>query len=440
MANSSSSTTGLGARLRLAPGFGVRLGRGLGLGIAAVYVLMAAILLQQADSLDRYAIKTDYVTTLTGAEIVLAGNATQLYNRETQAAVQPRLLQEVGYGTAPLVPFIHSPLERVLVVPVRALGLSYGASFAVWTALNLLALAGAVWALGWGWSLGPRLNLIGALGVVTFFPLYEALLTGQTAALMLLGGGLGGAALRRRYDGWAGVGFAIALVKPQALLLVLLVLFALRRWRALAAFAATAGGLLVVSVLLLGLNWPLDYLRLALSVGGYPHDIVLDPLLMQNWRGQASLLLGDNATANTVATGLSLVSLVALALLWWGRDRARWQPATPAWSRRWAGTLLIAMLTVPYLLPPDFALAIVPGWILAYLAVERQQRGLGLWVGAGWLVGLAMLSGPVRPLGIPIMLTVLWMVITVGWLLWDEFHAPAPAPSAALSEETGVVV
>jgi hypothetical protein len=68
----------------------------------------------------------------------------------------------------------------------------------------------------------------------------------------------------------------------------------------------------------------------------------------------------------------------------------------------------------------------VPGWILAYLAVTGRRRALGLWVGAGWLVGLAMLSGPVRLLGVPLLTTVLWMVGTVGWLAWEEVREPAP--------------
>ncbi|HUS14895.1 MAG TPA: hypothetical protein VM536_07725, partial [Chloroflexia bacterium] len=146
------------------------------------------------------------------------------------------------------------------------------------------------------------------------------------------------------------------------------------------------------------------------------------PSLMQNWRGQIVRLLGDTPSANLLALVLAGGTLVLVALLWRGPgNRGRWEPGTPNWDRRWAATLLAALLITPYLLPHDLCLAIVPGWILA--AHPAGNRAWGAWIAAGWGAGLLVLNAT-----LPLIPAVLWMAGTAGLLFWQLHHHQEATP------------
>src|SRR5262245_57409844 len=86
-----------GARPRFSPRFGARLGVGLGLALLVVYGLLAGLQARQAASLEQYALKTDFLTTLTGAQIVLDGAPGLVYDRSTQERTQTALRAAGGY-------------------------------------------------------------------------------------------------------------------------------------------------------------------------------------------------------------------------------------------------------------------------------------------------------------------------------------------------------
>ncbi len=396
------------------PGFAGRLALAGCAAVVLAYLLLAGLTVASRGGPTAFVVTTDLIGPLSGATILADGHPQLLYDRATQTAAQMRILREGQQGQTHLLPFIHPPFEAILIAPLLAAGLSYVTVFGIWTGLALLAIGGSLAALRRAWPLAGLSGWLAVAAALSFLPLYAGLLLGQTAAFVLLGWALGSAALRRGYDGWAGVGFALAVVKPQLLPGLLLALLIMRRWRVLAAWAVTVGGIVAVTLPILGLDWPIHYLRLTLSVGGYPPDPVLNPTTMQNWRGLLTRLFGDTALTNNLALVAAALTLGVIAWIWIGAGRQAWTPGTPDWNRRWAATLCAALLSTPYLLPHDLALVLVPAWILAADALERADRRLAAWLWLGWALGFLLLS-----MAIPIPPAVPWLVGTVGWLLWQ---------------------
>src|SRR5918992_4062062 len=78
----------------------------------------------------------DFVIYYTGAEIVNAGNASQLYDLNVQQAYQEKF--KVPNQPWAVLPFNHAPYELLLFLPLAHL--SYQSAYIVWSVLNILLL------------------------------------------------------------------------------------------------------------------------------------------------------------------------------------------------------------------------------------------------------------------------------------------------------------
>jgi hypothetical protein len=411
------------------PGFGRRLGLAVCLALLASYGVIALLTVQKAGGPESYVRKTDFLAALTGGTILRQGQPGALYDEATQTAVQARLLREVDREPLLLLPFNHPPPEALFVALLSGAGLGASAIFGAWTLCSILALGLALAALRWAWPVPGAPGALLTLAALSFFPVTGALLLGQSTALVLLGWAAGSAALRRNADGWAGVALALAVLKPQTVPVVLLALLLMRRGRALLAWIATVAGAVVLLMPLLGADWPLRYMGFVLHTASGPATAAIDPATMQNWRGLFARLLADTPPA-TILTGVATVLSLALICGIWLRpartpaDGRHTDPA--AWDRRWAITLLVALLVNPHLQPHDLTLALVPGWILAAHLAPASARGWLVWLWAGWVAGFVAMLYNTFLLG-P---AVLWLIATVALLVWRPLREPALLPDS----------
>jgi hypothetical protein len=364
---------------------------GLGLSMALLYavVLQLTGVARDQDVLLRF---NDYPAFLTGARLVVAGQAALLYDPAAQEPAQAAIVGGDVVRARGLLPYNHLPFLALALAPLA--GLPVLTSYAVWMAATALALALAlalltgellayerrrtpstIWAaIGlWGLALG-------------FLPLAQSLLVAQVTPWVLLG--LAGAtrALRAGHDGAAGAWLALGLLKPQVILVPLLVLLIMRRGRAVLAFGAVAAGGLALATLALGdPGWPRAYLALLGQVAGAEGAGAIQPVLMMNWRGllaQAAATLGLSGPGGAAAwvfplsLVLSALTVVGLGVAWL---RSGWRPAgqatlpgpgARAWDLRWAATILAGLLASPHLPAYELALWLVPA-VLLWRALRR---------------------------------------------------------------------
>lgn len=375
--------------------------------------------------------RADLFAVVTGGEMIRAGAGDRLYDLGAQHDFQVRLL--APYGTpepGQTLPNSHPPLESLFAAV--ALGAGPAGVYLLWAALSVAAFAAGLWVLARAVPLPGRWRAPLILAASAYHPLHLALWTGQSSTLVFLGLAGTYAALRARREGLAGLALAVAALKPQLALWVVIMLVVQRRWRALGVLAATWAAIAVALMPLLGVGWPLAYLRLLAGAGTWGPQLYEYPPLMHNWRGLLSYLLAPWPGAiRPVAAALSLATLTALGWGWWrtgrvpaaaggaaGRAAAGWGLRD---DLRWAFTIAATLLLAQHLYHHDLVLLIIPAWLIVSRVATGELAG-----GRGWLIGLAV--GGAVPLVtffiatapaviVPSALTLIALAGAIGWAI-----------------------
>jgi len=158
-----------------------------------------------------------------------------------------------------VLPYFHPPYYTLLIAPLAAL--SYRQAYYVMAAFNLLlTIALIVLLVRNSLSIHRPAAIVAAAMIAGFFPLFVTVLQGQSDLVVLVPLAAAYIAWARGRHGWAGVFSALALAKPQLLLLIPVLFLARRAWRALAGFAAVVAALGLVSVATLGFSAVWAYL------------------------------------------------------------------------------------------------------------------------------------------------------------------------------------
>jgi hypothetical protein len=240
----------------------------------------------------------------------------------------------------------------------------------------------------------PRLAVLGLLAAV---PTWATLTEGQPTAWLALGGAMVVAALRSKSLGLAAGGGALLAVKPQYLPAYLIILFAARCWRSLAA-ASLGAGLLLLSPLAGGVGGLSAMIHNALSA-----NQAVPVRLNEAWIGLFGPALPGAAT--WVAIALYLGVLAGLLMLAWRRPLAIIAFAALAGA--------LTALASPHALPHDLLILAVPAWLAIVLdredALPNVIPGL-LLIDLALLVDLRGLEVPVGPIA---------LTLVVAWYGWQ---------------------
>jgi hypothetical protein len=245
--------------------------------------------------------------------------APNLYNLSAQYRTQ-LTFAHVPIRQGPL-PYNHPPFEALLFVPFTLL--AYWPAYLLWTALNLAMLALSVIILRRQFrELALVSPLILGLGAIAFFPAVIGIFQGQDVILLELLFVLAMVSLNQGKDARAGAFLAAGLFLPH-LVMPVVVLFAVRRWRVLVGFAPVTLLLAIVSVLIMGWRGPLDYLQFVLHVEK-SGSTSYGPQVAPNLRGLIADLPGLNSagpwTALLIFAASVVVFFVALRRIHSGRD------------------------------------------------------------------------------------------------------------------------
>ena len=266
-----------------------------------------------------------------------------------------------------VLPYFHPPYYTLLISPLAFL--DYRHAYYAMAAFNVL-LAAALIAILVTTSLSVRGRgwLVAGAMIAGFFPLFVTVLQGQSDLVVLVPLAAAYAAWARgRYE-WAGAFSALALAKPQLLLLIPVLFIARRAWRALAAFAGVLAGLGLLSVATFGVGAVLGYLNAVSTwavTGRLPNTnqlVYTDPAVY-SLRNILEAVPGGGKVVAFVVLVL-LLALVALSL--------SWRPDKPRLD--FALAIAASLVLSPHQNVHDLALLVIPGFALADLALAGGLR------------------------------------------------------------------
>ena len=261
----------------------------------------------------------DFACFYRAGRMAVNGDGSRVYDLAAERAYDRALgtstTDERGQSVS--LPFVFAPFALPLFAALSML--TYPHAALAWYVLNVGVL------LAWPFLLRTRMPLSNvALAVVLlvpalFFSVTLALLQGQMSFVLLLLFTLVSIDLANGKDARAGCWLALATVKPQFVLPMLLALVVWRKWRSIRSFAWSCLGLLALSLPIVGWHGVLTYpraltqfSRLAAGMGGEHLDS------MPNLRGTISFLLNSYVSAGSITIitlAASLLLLIAMTLV-----------------------------------------------------------------------------------------------------------------------------
>jgi len=308
----------------------------------------------------------DFFNFYAAAKLYVMNGGSAVYDIAQQRQVE---LQITGADPSRFIvlPYFHPPYYTLLIAPLAYL--DYRHAYYVMAAVNVVLVIALIAILvksslrvhGRGW-------LVASAMIGGFFPLFVTVLQGQSDLVVLVPlAGAYASWARGRYA-MAGALSALALAKPQLLLLIPILFIARRAWRALAAFAGVLLALGVISVIGFGFGPVMAYVGVVGSwavTGHIPSGgrlIYTDPAVY-SLRALFELIPGGGPVLAPVIL-LFLLMLAALSL--------SWRPDRPRLD--FALAIAVSLVLSPHQNVHDLALLVIPGFALADLALAGQLR------------------------------------------------------------------
>ena len=308
----------------------------------------------------------DFFNFYAAAKLYVTNGGAAVYDIAMQRQVE---LQITGQDPSRFIvlPYFHPPYYTLLITPLAYL--DYRHAYYAMAAFNLLlAVALVVILVRTSLRVHGRGRLVAASMIGGFFPLFVTVLQGQSDLVLLVPLAGAYAAWARGRIGLAGALSALALSKPQLLLLIPVLFITRRAWRALAGFVGVLLALGAVSVAGFGFGPVLDYLGAVGTwavTGHLPNTgqlVYTDPAVY-SLRNVLEAVPGGGKVVAFVILVL-LLALVALSL--------SWRPDKPRLD--FALAVAASLVLSPHQNVHDLALLIIPGFALADLALAGQLR------------------------------------------------------------------
>ncbi len=351
----------------------------------------------------------NFASFYTAGDMVRRGQTTSLYNLSAQYQLQKQFAPDVGIRQAAL-PYYHPPFEAILFWPFTFLG--YWRAYLVWTALNLAMVASSLVELRRQFAengiLSPAFVVLAAAG---FFPLFGAIIQGQDCILLLFLYVLAAVTFKKEQDALTGAILGLGLFRFQ-LVLPLVLILALRRWRLLLGFVPVAGLLALVSLAMLGWRGVLDYMRLVLTLEKTGAGGSIVALGMPNLRGMIAGLPGVDAGSTLGMMFILAFSIVVILITVWQIRPAHYSILF-SFILATIATVLVSYHALTY----DLTL-LLPAALLLFSAPWSLSRGTKMATQADIVLLVLIFLIPRFELLGTSSSHLVWFLLLLGWLYW----------------------
>jgi GT2 family glycosyltransferase len=307
----------------------------------------------------------DFFSFYSAAKLYVQNGGSAVYDLVLQRQMQ---LQVTGEPPDRFIvlPYFHPPYYTLLIAPLAYL--SYRQAYIAMAVFNvILAAVLVVLLVRSSLRIHGRAALVASMLIAGFFPLFVTVLQGQSDLVVLVPLAAAYIAWSRGRHGWAGIFSALALAKPQLLLLIPVLFVARRAWRAVAGFGGVVAVLGLISLAGFGVAPVIGYLN---SVGAWAFggslptngQLVYTDTAVYSLKNILQALPGGGTAALVIL--LVLLALVALSL--------SWRPDKPRLD--FALAIAASLVLSPHQNVHDLALLVIPGFALADLALDGSLR------------------------------------------------------------------
>ena len=312
----------------------------------------------------------DFTGIYVAARMVAQGEGARLYDLPTQAQAQQALFHWKGVLT-----FLHPPFEAWMFAPLGLL--PYTAAYVIWGTINIALWVFFMYLLR-PYAPVPRNPLQYLMLCFFFFPVWVALMQGQTSILLLAVLSLAFVCMKRGRDGWAGVFVGLGLLKFSLAAPLALIFLLKGKWRLVAGFAGAAFMLGVVSFLAAGRAGMTGYANLLVDTMRHPNyysPYGISVAAMPTLRGLFHSVLAPLLPASAINGMVVLVSGFLIGYVVW-RWRGQGLGAGQGFDLMFAAALVIAQVTSHHLLIHDLSPTLIA--VLLILGSARYAER-SLW-------------------------------------------------------------
>jgi Glycosyltransferase family 87 len=340
----------------------------LGLFAAAVILMGAVFWSAHSPNVE----KTDFSLTYVGARIVHQGGGSRLYDLSFQKQVRDSLFEHPNplfYEHPPFEALILSPLS---VFPFRTSYMLWGLlNAAVWLALMFVLRPFLPW---------PREDLGYLCLWFLFAPVGVALFQGQSSIFVLGSYALVFIELQQDRQLTAGFWLGLGLLKLQFILPFAFIFLVRRKWRFLLGFTVSSCLVLVLSIIAVGWNGIVGYIRLLSDVNNNPQNLSYGSATdMPTIYGFIHAILGREIPPRGLNLIVACLSLALLALV--GR---KWQSVANCKSNElmFAAAIANSLLAGSHMFTHDFSPLLLALFVAGANFPQQQYRGLRFALGA----------------------------------------------------------
>jgi hypothetical protein len=320
---------------------------------------------------------SDFLDCYTAGKILAAGKGPLLYDIQTQMAYQREILDAlhstVHYEGGVLL-YSHPPIAALGYLPLAHL--PFWHAFLVWNCFSVLCLLLALIVLiriNGLLQIAPLRLLV--LGTIGFIPLFITVAQGQNTFLALLILALAVALMKGSKELPAGILLSLMIIKFQLLPLFVIIIILKKRWKGLAGFIIGSTCVLMASLILVGPEGLLSYLRLLSQAPSFITQYGFAAAGGICIRGQVYGLLLHNHPQLAMMLSLALAAGLAGVALW--RWRGPWHAESAQFDLKMAMTVPIALLISPLINFHDLSFLILPIFTIFGFAV-REPLSTGM--------------------------------------------------------------
>lgn len=306
----------------------------------------------------------DFIAFYAAGEIARQEDASQVYDIQKQYQVEKTVINHpIDFDET--YPFNHLPFLIPVLQSITSE--NYIASFTRW-ALILVAItiSGILILLNSLNHFSQKEKVIVGSGLFLFFPSTISIIQGQDSAILLLGVSLWMDGLIKKNNAKAGLGLALATVRPHIALMLALPFFWKER-KIFLWFLAGSSLLSVFSIFLIGIDGTIDFINiLMLSSSG--NGFQMHPAAMFNIVGLIARATQNIApkTLEILGWALFLLGIIALSIVWKISDKLD--------ERHIIIAILTSIVAAPHLHYHDLVLLLIP--IVTIIRIESNRENV----------------------------------------------------------------